>query len=304
MIDKIYKGIEVYYRINDIVYPKFVVNVDRGKRFFLNFASIYHFERWYDQLHPAEKTMNEVIMSDRRKLIIDIDDSDTFINDALHMFDFERHITARIRDVFLMLEIGIPDVIIYKMVDESGEMCYSKLSYHVVVSNFSFTAATCKGLCMMISSGQIWDKCVDTSIYKSVQCIRMKGSTKFKEKRWKHANKGTFEQSMVSYIKNTIKSEFICNLSSDTIQKFTYFSLYNVNPLQDVSLLSQFKICKKNAYISLHRIKPGYCPQCNRIHYRENAIIKYIMGHPTFVCWRYKLSGITPNLKIVKQHKM
>jgi hypothetical protein len=269
----------MYYRLEDILHPKFVVNVDRGKkRFFLDFASVHHFERWYSTLHPAEKTMNEVVMSDKRKFIIDIDDS---ADTALYMFDFERHVTARIHHVFTMLDIGVPEVIVYNMIDESGDVCYNKLSYHVIVTNFLFSAATCKGLCMIVSSGQVWDKCVDTGIYKSVQCIRIEGSTKFGEKRWKYATtkKATFRQGLLSNTDDAVESEFMCNLMYGSLQNRIYA------PLD----MSQFKINKRTStYVSLYRIKPGYCMQCNRIHYRENAAIRYIMGKHTFMCWRYK----------------
>jgi hypothetical protein len=229
--------------------------------------------------------MNEVIMSDRRKLIIDIDESD---DNLLLMFDFERHVKARIHDVFTMLEIGIPDVIVYNMVDKSGNVCTDKLSYHIVISNFSFSAATCKGLCMIISSGQVWDKCVDKSVYKSVQCIRIEGSTKFGEKRWKQviddtrpANVST--KGFVSCIEDTVKSEFTCSL--------TYLSASlptGITPFYDIDT-SQFKIGKRTStYVSLIRVKSGYCHQCNRIHDKDNAFIQYIFGQPTFVCWRYK----------------
>jgi hypothetical protein len=285
MID--YKGIITYYRLEDILHPNFVVSVDRGKkRFFLNFVSVYHFKKWYAKLCPEEKTMNEVIMSDRRKLIIDIDESD---DNSLLMFDFERHVKTRIHDVFTMLEIGIPDVIVYNMVDKSGNVCTDKLSYHIVISNFSFSAATCKGLCMIISSGQIWDKCVDKGVYKSVQCIRMEGSTKFGEKRWKRViettNVGTTNvdtKGLVSFIEDTVKSDFTCKCSLTSSPSIAHFSLNNIDT-------SQFKIGKQtNTYVSLIRIKSGYCHQCNRIHDKENASIQYILGQPTFVCWRYK----------------
>lgn len=284
MNEVFYKGIGVYYRLEDIPCPNFVVNVDRGlKRFFLNFTSLYHFEKWYANLHATEKTINEVIMSDTRKLIIDIDDGPST---ALHIFDFERHVSSRINQIFTTLDIGFPEVIIYNMVDESGDQSYDKLSYHVVVSNFSFSAATCKGLCMILSSGQVWENCVDLGIYKTVQCIRMEGSTKFGEKRWKQAcgNNAKFQHGLVSNIGKTIKSEFTCNpLYCKSLHSINY-SLNSVD-------MSQFKIAKKTAaYVSLYRIKPGYCNQCNRVHYRENAAIRYIMGQPTFICWRYATS--------------
>ena len=276
-----YRGARIRHRLEDIRDPHFVVSVDRGDtRFFLNFASVDHFEYWYAMLDPTERTINEVIMSDRRKLIIDIDESN---DESLMIFDFERHIKNRIHEVFMMLEIGVPEVTVYHMTDEYGEACYEKLSYHVVVSNFSFSASTCKGLCMIISSGQVWDKCADTSVYKKVQCIRMEESTKFREKRWKRTCGYTagFRSGLVSRIEDTVESDFTCNLCYDYVA-LSYFSPGDVD-------MSQFKIGKRcPTYVSLTRIKPGYCSQCCRVHHRENAVIRYGKCGPIFLCWRFE----------------
>ncbi len=272
-----YKEAKVYYRLDNIQDRRFVVSVDQGdKRFFLNFASADSFERWYWKLSPNERTINEVVYSDNRKLIIDIDDGD-----SLDMFDFERHVESRIRNVFHELDIGTPKVVMYNMTDESGNICENKLSYHAVVHNFSFTAATCKGLCIMISAGQVWDKCVDTGIYRTVQCIRMESSTKFGQRRWKQAcnDSSEFTQGIVSYLEDTVESDFVCDLHTTRVP----------HKLMDFDVdMSQFKVGRSNGnYVPLYRTKPGYCSQCNRVHDRENASIRYVMGQPTFVCWRY-----------------
>jgi hypothetical protein len=262
-------------------------------------------------MRPADRTIHEVVMCDWRKLVIDIDDAS---DPSLHLFDFERHIKARIRDVFTALDIGVPETTVYHMVDEFGDVCYNKLSYHVVVSNFLFTAATCKGLCMIISSGQVWDKCTDIGVYKSVQCIRIEGSTKFGEKRWKHVcideegftpctNNGyALERGLVSYTKDIAKSNFMCDPVIRLFNSVLPLQGLNGHPF-DCADMSQFRVARNRSYsrlrgngslleplqryVSLHRTKPGYCHQCNRMHHRENAAIRYVKGQPTFVCWRY-----------------
>ena len=276
-----YRGSRVYYRLDNIVDPGFVVQVDQGdRRFFLNFWSVESFETWYARLPKLSKTMNEVVTCDARKLIIDIDGGCAASN-LLTMFDFERHVSARIHEVFQMLDIGAPEVIMYRMTDEEGNVCEEKLSYHAVVSNFAFPASTCAGLCMIIASGQAWDKLVDTGIYKAVQCIRMEGSTKHNEHRWKTAscNVESFSSGLISHLDNVVHSDVTCTRSPCRTRQ--------LGALTDIDM-SQFKIGQqRGTYVSLYRIKPGYCCQCQRTHDRENAAIRYVRGRPVFVCWRF-----------------
>ncbi len=276
-----YRGIKIYYRMDRIANKMFVVSVDKGdKRFFLNFTSSHSFETWYGKLPDGEKTINEIIMTDRRKLIVDIDDDP---HADLSLFDFERHVKSRIHEVFANMDIGSPEVIMYKMTNEHGDE--EKLSYHAVVSNFSFDARTCMGLCVIISSGQVWDNCVDIGIYKSVQSIRVEGSTKFGTNSWKRAcSMASFQQGLISNISGTTYSSFSCALSGRVPR------VYNVGHVAD---MSQFKIGKtRGSYVPLYRTKPGYCKQCDRVHDRENAAIMYRMGEPTFVCWRFTAAAI------------
>lgn len=276
-----YKGKRIYHRLDDIQDKKFVVNVERRSRFFLNFKSIDYFERWYMSLSPKDRTINEVVYCDKRKLIIDIDDG---ADSNMDMFDFERHVAPRVREVFSMLNIGTPKVTMYRMADEDNETSDKKLSYHAVVSNFVFTARTCMGLCMIISSGQAWDRCVDTGIYKSVQCIRMEGSTKFEESRWKRkCSPAFFRQGIISCDEGTTEADIVCSPGPSSL-----VSSYSATDVESIIDMSQFKIGKLNAYdmLPLYRIKPGYCPKCRRVHDKENAAIRYVAGQPIYVCWR------------------
>ena len=280
-----YKRRRIYHRLDD-VHKGFVVHVDRGKRrFFLGFLSVDEFEKWYILLSPGERTMNEVVMSDTRKLIIDIDSPDDVAK--LSMYDFKRHLISRIRSIFAMLEIGNPDIIIYNMSDLSNGI----LSYHAIVTNFIFSAKTCIGLCMIISSGQVWDKCVDTGIYKTVQCIRMEHSTKFGEQRWKRRidmKHAPFRYSLVSDTKGAVRSYVVCNVKYEYKRQYQHIVYNSLN--YDYT---QFRIGHpKNGYIPLYRVKPGFCVQCNRTHDRDNATIRYNYDYNRkqytffFMCWR------------------
>ena len=255
-----------------IVDACFIVSVDRGQsKFYIPFDSVDDFEKWYVGLSPTERTINEVIRSDMRKLVLDID-SDT--DDLLTMYDASQHIPSRIRNIFEMLDIGVPEIILYRMTD-GKELC--DVSYHVVVHNFVFTASTCLGLSMILSSGQPWCKNVDLGVYKKVQCMRIAGSTKYKQNRWKWAVSGgdvEFRRGLISNLEGTIESSFTCALRVNAQPQFS-------RSIPDVDM-TQFKVLRMAAFTRLQRIRPGYCPQCDRKHDRENAAVI----HGKFVCWR------------------
>jgi len=276
-----YRGARIRHRLADVPKKQFVVNVDRGAtRFFLNFQSAEDFELWYVRIPAEERTVNEVVLYDFRKLFIDIDVDRH--DDLLPMFDFERHVDSRIREVFCQLDIGDPDVVMYRMTNERGEPCDEKLSYHAVVSNFSFSARTCLGLCMIISSGQVWEACADTGVYKTVQCVRIEGSTKHGERRWKWATStADFESGLVSHLAGTTESGFTCDVNRAPGLR--------IIPAHAAIDTSQFRAARSRCgtYVRLQRIKPGHCPQCDRVHDRENAVLRYVGGVPSFMCWRY-----------------
>jgi hypothetical protein len=283
-----FRGARIRHRLADVPDKRFVVSVDRGAtRFFLNFQSAEDFESWYVRVPAEERTANEVVMSDFRKLFIDID-ADRH-DELLSMFDFERHVDSRIREVFCQLDIGDPDVIMYRMTDERGEPCDGKLSYHAVVSNFRFSARTCLGLCMIISSGQVWEACADTGVYKTVQCVRIEGSTKHGERRWKWAaSNADFKSGLVSHLDGTAESGLTCVVNRTTPKNSKNFYIVP-KPWFTVVDASQFKTTRSRCgtYVRLQRIKPGHCPQCDRVHDRENAVVRYVDGVPSFMCWRY-----------------
>ena len=288
-----YAGAKVYRRISHIkeqgLLPKspqkgLVFSIDSGtSRSFVCFDSFENFESWYQGLDSSKRTLSEVITSDTRKLIIDIDSPDGIMLDKLLMFDFERHVTSRIHDVFFSLDIGRPDVILYSMCSDD------KVSYHVVVSNFMFSAHTCLGLCIIVSSGQIWEGCVDKSVYKTMQFMRIEKSTKFGEYRWKerltgHFRRGSLREGLLSDPVGTRVSGFATSIYSRPKECFL---IDNIS--LSTYIRSQFKIGKqnKNGIVSLCRTKSGFCVQCKRTHDRENAFIRYYAGDPVFTCWRY-----------------
>lgn len=299
-----YKKVRIHYKIP--YHNKFIVHVDQGeKRFYLSFPSSLEFQQWYVTLAPHEKTMNEVVVSNNRKLIIDIDHPNSDYDQSLLLFyDFERHITSRIHDVFMTLGIGKPEIIVYDICNDDNDI-FCKISYHVVVTNFVFSAETCMGLCMIISSGQIWDKCVDTSVYKKIQCVRIEGSTKFGENRRKHRiitsnlDKKPFSSGLLSNFENTTESHVVCNIKrnfrenlgtgSASAARLVGISFAPTEMAKNIDF-TQFKVGKYNNttnLLPLYRIKSGFCFMCKRVHEKENAAIKYRLNKvPEYICWR------------------
>ena len=244
-----------------------VVQIDRGPtgRWFATFECVQRFQQWYATLDDNDRTIHEVITSDNRKLVLDID-GPHLRNTA----DLRVDIGSRIRYVFIMLDLPRPDIVMY---DSCGD---SKLSYHVVVSNLVFSASTCMGLCLLISYGQVWEHLVDKGVYKRTQNMRIEGSTKYGERRWKRATRPVeFSKGLLSVISGLPHANLHCAVQ--------HRSSGNNKHTGRQDSMSGFKIRKRlNNMILLDRVKPGFCVQCNRVHTRENA---FVMNN-VFNCWR------------------
>ena len=271
-----YNKCRVYTNLNSIVgiTNKFIVQIDRGPigRCFATFQSVERFERWYATLDPHDRTINEVIMSNDRKLVLDIDSPCCNLH-YWHMYNFEMHISSRIRYVFSMLDIAEPDIIVYDICDDNT------LSYHIVVCNLVFSAATCHALCCLISYGQIWEPLVDKAVYKRVQNMRIEGSTKYGQSRWKRATTpAPLHKGLLSVTSGLSNAQISCIIQHQNQSKIDVTLPHNTD----------FRIRKiRGNTIYLDRIRPGMCVQCNRMHTRENAFITYFNNKQTFMCWRY-----------------
>jgi hypothetical protein len=260
-----------------------VLSVDRGRsRAFLRFDSFGDFECWYTKLSPCMRTISEAVTTDMRKLVLDIDSPKGPALDRLLMYDFEKHVTSRIHEVFFSMDIEVPEVVMYSMC--SAE----KLSYHAVVSNFLFSAQTCLGLCSIISLGQAWECCVDMGVYKSVQFIRIEGSTKYGEHRWKErlAGPGPLRQGIISDPVGARASGLRAVTWSSAGGQIASAATWSKELRSYIR--SQFRAGTPthNGIVPLYRARPGLCIQCNRVHNRDNAFIRY-SPLPVFVCWRY-----------------
>ena len=260
------------------------IQIERNnKRYYTSFESVDSLERWYRQLSDEERTCHEVIAGERRKLVIDIDGEE---DGSYEFYDFARHIVSRIQCVFLDMEIGVlqtKDVIVYNMCSES------KISYHAIVANMTFSADTCRGLCAIISHGQIWESLVDYAVYKRVQHIRIEGSTKYGQRRWKNIHEDDERTccngSMVSKNFNKSLLSNVCGVMHSSVEYKIKAQKYNFRAPSDIFSMTQlltkhseifrdFKVRRISGNrVFLDRIRPSMCIKCDRVHMRENAMI-------------------------------
>jgi len=276
-------------------------------RYFALFESIDDFITWYNKIPRYDKTLNEVILSDMRKLILDIDDSEDkdLGTSILKTINIKQHVTKRIVEVMHKFNIR-PEILIF-------DMCTTyKISFHFVVANVAFSAQTCATLCSLIAANQKWKPLVDFQVYKKTQFMRIEGSTKYGQNRYKPLL--DLKKSMLSYIVNiphidlqipTLHAASPMTwipvtdsptplsvgevLASDKRNFHSHiYSSTLINPV----IPSYFKIRKRvNNVLLLDRIRPAMCSQCKRVHTSENAAIIIINNKPIFRCWRAHTFG-------------
>lgn len=274
-----------YFLLHNVPSTGYTFSVHQdSKRFFINFNDLDEFLNWYQSVPPYQKTLNEVILTDKRKFILDLDININYDIQYMHIYDFERHICNKIYELFQYFDIGNPNIIIYNMSE------YEKISFHFVVSNFTFSAQTCLGLSVMLSKNKLWGQYVDTGVYKSTQFIRIEGSTKYQQKRWKKRSDsclGPFKHGLLSCFDDTIESNF----NNTVIYKKSY-SQMSFRCIDNINFIKKQFVPRKcvNNTVFLQRVKSGYCPQCKRVHDNENAILK---NSNTFICWRYYYKNST-----------
>lgn len=303
-----YNNKRLFYRMRDIRQSvnastcaqgeNICIQIERNnKRYYTSFESVDSLEQWYRQLSDEERTCHEVVTGERRKLVIDIDGEE---DGSFEFYDFAKHIVSRIQCVFLDMEIGVlqtKDVLVYNMCSEY------KISYHIIVANMTFSADTCKGLCAIISHGQVWETLVDHAVYKRVQHIRIEGSTKYGQRRWKNIYEDDEQTcrngSIVSKNFNKSLLSNVCGVMHSNVEYTIKFSVQHITQFLTMhnEILRNFKVRRISGNrVFLDRIRPSMCIKCDRVHMRENAMIclKVRKGGAShlrdseynLVCWR------------------
>lgn len=242
------KGFTVFYMGDD--------------QYFQTFNDVSEFISFYRYIPKGMKHYYEVISTDYRKMIVDIDEYISLDN----LFILKQ----RLMNIFYELfEIETIPVIF----DSSNK---NKYSYHIIVPSYSFTRETCMYILYVLDS-----KFCDQGVYKTIQFFRIEGSTKIDQNRYKY---------LLNYDKISIYLEhfLVTPYNSKKINKTITLlksPVYQKNSLTNIDLTS-FKLRKaRKGFILLDRVSPGYCQIHNRIHHKENAYLIYTTKW-MFKCFR------------------
>jgi len=277
-----------YYSLDSIPFSicsKFVVFFSGETRYFLVFQNKHHFISEYKKKPSFSRHYYEVISTEFRKMVLDIDIFLTekeiiYVNQELE------------RLIFFLTKEKVSNLI-FRSADSK------KTTYHIVVPKLMFTVEECKYIVNKLDSKQ---ELFDRGVYKKIQFFRIEGSTKYQEKRYKYLlnedkiSEQVFEglvgdkcckKEKCKYCYNQSisnnKHNFVFNLSKN-IKSSNTEVVDNLFP----KIKNQFRIRNQvdKYLISLTRINKGYCPLCERIHEKENGYIVFKKGKWNFYCFR------------------
>lgn len=252
-----------YYSLRDVPDDKYCVYYMGLKRYFVTYNDMNEFIRTYSSLPRSMRHYYEIVNTNTRKLVIDIDS----YMDQCDVVDLLYKLQSIIYN--FMSQIISPVVF----------MSCQK-SYHIVIPDILFTTEQCRYITRDINC--------DNSIYKSIQFIRFEGSTKYNQNRYKKlvidysipfttANNlsdnfhNYFINGTDKYIKNTNKKPIIIK------------DIANKLPIPDGFIVR--KIVSYN-YILLTRTMKINCIICNRVHDNENGYLRFSYGQWKFFCFR------------------
>lgn len=244
-------GKQKHYRLSDLKQDTFAIAVFSENVFFLEFSSLSSMYHWYRSV--PDKRCHEIIRSESRKLVLDID-GDCSID----------MITKCLENFFG----GDADIILYQ---SHGPI---KTSWHVVVANYYFENYNyCKYVASCMPS-----KNIDLAVYSSTQFLRMEGSHKNGRVKMRTGYHGL---SPLSKFKEGIIS--CTDDATKMVIKIPKPAVSNASAEEVDYDKTAFKVRSQNGHvIFLDRIRPSYCAICKRVHDSENMAI--INGK--LVCWR------------------
>jgi hypothetical protein len=192
-----------------------------------------------------------------------------------------------IRKIFRKLtKMYEPEILVYNI----------STSHHIVVANFSFSAASCEMLANAIYE-RVYEQypqeasLIDTVVYKKIQMFRLEGSTKYAQRRWKYladtkelSSLEIFKKGIVSYVDE-------CHHISDdrVVDVMIDIGVYepserDSNTKRNIKKIPKGFTARKvlDNLTVLNRISPSFCDVCKRVHEHENA---YMVGRH-FFCYR------------------
>lgn len=232
------------------------------EQYFQTFNCISEFMFFYQYIPKGMKHYYEVISTDYRKMVIDIDEYISL--EDLFM------LKQRLMDIlYELFEIETMPVIF----DSSNK---NKYSYHIVIPSYSFTRETCMYILYVLDS-----KFCDQSVYKTIQFFRIEGSTKINQNRYKYL----LNYNKISiYLGHFLVTPYNSRKINKTITLLKS-SICQGDSITDIDLIN-FKVRKASkGFILLDRVSPGYCQIHNRIHHKENAYLTYTTKW-VFKCFR------------------
>lgn len=262
-----------YFRKGNFVVQQKKTNIE-----FYIYNSVKEFYNMYINLHPIERNFSEVIPSGKQKFRLDIDG-------ILNHRELKKLIKI-IHKIFIKIK---PDLI-----TESQIIVYDiKTSYHIVVSGVAFESPGCCSMVSNLIMEKVNEKIprivpfIDMDTYKSLQMLRLEGSTKYLNYRWKYvlgydkiSTLKSFKKGLISYTKNciTVDTDLVVQLALDlgiyysslpTLERYnsTESIVSNIN-LYDDNIFTKREV-RGNMTI-LNRVRPSFCKECQRIHENEN----------------------------------
>lgn len=251
--------------------------------YYLVCDTVDEFYTHYSTKKPCSRMYFEVINDEftTQKFKLDIDG-------LIGTVEME-YVLKVMRRVFRKLtKVHKPEILVYDI----------STSHHVVVSNLSFTAASCEML-----ANAIQDKVskkhpdvallIDNAVYKKLQMFRVEGSTKYAQRRWKYitgckevSSLETFKKGIISYVDEChhVDEERVIDVMLDI---GTYYPMeYESNRKKNSNgrtIPREFTVRKTiGNLIVLERIASSFCNICKRVHDSDGA---YIVGQ-RFFCRR------------------
>ncbi len=257
-----------YYCFNDLKREgDTIIFCDSLIKCYTSFTSWKEYFSWSDRLPLSVRNFHEVILEGPQKFRVDLDGIDVENKEEVTI-----KVVKAIKDLFESVSL-IPNIIVYA---SDGKR---KMSRHIIVSNYLFPSSVhCKAILRRLS---IECQYIDVGVYKSFQCFRLEGSTKYGELR----EKVLFCPSTIPF---RSKGTLTCRRETELLP------LPNVKEEKKITTgslnfdMHAFKVRhSRGNIVYLDRIFPSYCTLCKRVHENENAFLTLDeYGNAKFHCFR------------------
>jgi len=269
-------------------------------KYFLTFKDKKEFISKYKKIPDSLRHYYEVISTRLRKMVLDIDIPLTEQEIVYVKEELEKLI-------FFLTEERVVNLV-FKSSDSK------KTTYHIVVPKLMFTTRECKYIADQLDSRQ---EIFDRGVYKRIQFFRIEGSTKYRERRYKHllnreelseyiyeglvgdvCNRKTHKECnsyysiLSSRSTNNIEEDYLelhneCKIINKPSKSISFPNIESINKMFP-EIRGQFKVRKQvtKCLINLSRVNQGHCPLCKRIHENENSYIVFKKGRWNLYCFR------------------